>query len=626
MRTKTLLFFFIFCISTFSQTISDKFDNALNLYQTNTQKLNEFNEDDYLDILELEDDLYDLEKNFIFVYNQMSDIYQNQNSTYRLGAAYYALLSNEKLARVYNHQFRFEDAYNKLKEIMSRVDGTQPIYVPINYPFNGKNYEVQAIHVQNFKADYYMNMSKTCYSLAKYSEAVSNMYSLIGLENASVEKKHTAYKNLIEIRNSNKYNFTNDEGISNLTGYLQNYYQQAPQLREIIKIDTTEMTYNEVLSYILYDAKNSTLSKQSISNIASALVTLSANNDHTEIVFDLYQYVLNNYFSSSDYSGNQYAYNLKKNPYEFFIAVEAAARHAVNFEFKGNDYLSTALNILSKKEKDKAKQVGQQALQKMADLAVLQNNCEQLAVAINGFESWEFASEFAKYSKLIEPCRTAVKKEQERKLRAERRANSKFNIYAGLYPLGLMTKPENMDFGGVLNFTGKKSAYEFSYLKIANKQENYFDIWAKEIDYEAEDMPKWDGYYTHFQYKAFSGQDPIYTGFLLGYAIKNFGSMTTDIVNTQNNALSTANFDPSTKQYIFMVNEGILSLSKGFGYDAYFGIGVSYNIFDSGNNTLDRTVYQIKNTTLQNRENAYFSYMMRVGLTIGLNIGKGNRR
>jgi len=139
-------------------------------------------------------------------------------------------------------------------------------------------------------------------------------------------------------------------------------------------------------------------------------------------------------------------------------------------------------------------------------------------------------------------------------------------------------------------------------------------------------MPKWDGYYTHFQYKAFSGQDPIYTGFLLGYAIKNFGSMTTDIVNTQNNALSTANFDPSTKQYIFMVNEGILSLSKGFGYDAYFGIGVSYNIFDSGNNTLDRTVYQIKNTTLQNRENAYFSYMMRVGLTIGLNIGKGNRR
>lgn len=626
MRAKTLLFFLIVYTSTFSQTISEKFDEALNLYQNTLQNLNNFNEDDYLDFLESEDDLYEMEKNFIFVYNQMSEIYDSQNSTYRFGAAYYALLSNEKLARVYNHQSRFEDAYNTLKEITSHFDGTKPINIPITYPFNGKNYEVQATHVQNFKAEYYLNMSKTCYSLGKHSEAVNNMNNLIKLENASVEKKHIAYKHLIKIRNGNKYNFTNDEAITNLTSYIQNYYQLTPEHRQAVLTDTTEISHYKALDHILDETKNGILSKQSISNIANTLLMASTNNSHSETIFDLYLYTLNNYYSSNDYSGNQYAYNLKKTPYDFFTAVENAARYAVNFEFKNNDYLSTALNILSKKEKDKAKQAAQQALQRMADLAVLQNNCEQLAVAINGFENWEFAAELARYSKLIEPCKLAVKKEQERKLRAEKRANSKFNIYAGIYPFGLMTKRENMDFGGVLNFTSKKSAFEFSYLKIANKQENYFDIWAKEIDYEAEDLPKWDGYYTHFQYKAFSGYDPIYTGFLLGYATKNFGAMTTEIVNTQNNSLSTANFDPSTKQYIFMVNEGVLSLSKGFGYDAYFGIGVSYNVFDSGNSTLDRTVYQIKNTTLQNRENAYFSYMMRVGLTIGLNIGKGNRR
>ena len=626
MRTKTLLFCLIVYTGTFAQTISEKFEGALNLYQTTTQSLNNYNEDDYIDFLEVDADLFEMERNYIFVYNQMSEIYETQNNTYRLGAAYYAILSAEKLARVYYHQFRYEDAYNKLKEITSRVDGTQPMYLPIKYPFNGKNYEVQDIHIQNFKADYYMDMSKVCYSLAKYSEAVSNMYGLTGLENVSVERKHATYKTLIEMDNELKYNFSNDEAMSNLTNYIQNYYQLTPKQRDIIQADTTEITYYDALSYILYDTKNSALSQQSISNIAGALLTLSANNDHAEIVFDLYQYVLNNYFGSNDYSGSQYAYNLKKNPYEFFTAVEAAARYSVNYEFKNNDYLSTALNLLLVKEKEKARQVAQQALQKMAEFALSQNNCEQLAIAVSGFENWKFAPELAKYSKLLVSCRAAVKKEQERKLRAEKRANSKFNIYAGVYPIGLMTKRENMDFGGVLNFTGKKSAYEFSYLNIANKQENYFDIWAKEIDYEAEDMPKWDGYYAHFQYKAFSGYDPIYTGFLLGYATKNFGAMTTDIVNTQNNALSTANFDPSTKQYIFMLNEGILSLSKGFGYDAYFGVGVSYNVFDSGNNTLDRTVYQIKNTTLQNRESSYFSYMMRVGITIGLNIGNGNRR
>ena len=627
MRITTTFLLLIIAIQLFAQTTSEKFDKALTVYQSTTQSLNQFNEDDYLDIFEIEDDLYELERQYIYTYNQFIEVYQSENQIYKFAAGYYAILSYEKLARVYNHQFRYEEAYTKLKEISQWVDGTKPIQLPIKYPFDGKNYEVQSIHLQNFKSDYHLNMAETCYLLNKSEEAVSNLYSLIKLDNTSIERKHAAYKSLIRMRNENKYNFAADDAISNLTGFIQNYYQLTPQQRQSMVTDTTEISYHEALSYILYDTKNSILSRQSISNIANALLNVSANNNHSETVFDLYEHVLKNYYNSNNYSGSKYAYNLNKTPYEFFTAVESAARYAVNFEFKDkNDYLSTALNLLMQNEKTKARQVAQSALVKMADLAVLQNNCDQLANAVASFESWKFESEIAKYTKLIEPCRVAVRKEQERKLRAQRRANSSFNIYAGIYPFGLMTKRENMDFGGVLNLVNKKSAFEFSYLKIANKQENYFDIWLKEIDYEAEDLPKWDGYYTHFQYKAFSGQDPIYTGILLGYATKNFGEMTADVTNMQTNVPSTAAFNPATRQYTFMINEGILKLGKGYGYDAYFGIGVSYNIFDSGNNTLDRTTHQINNATLQNRKETYFSYMMRAGITLGLNIGNGNNR
>ena len=155
------------------------------------------------------------------------------------------------------------------------------------------------------------------------------MNALLSLENVTVDRRHKVYKTLINMSNKNLYNFAADQKINNLTGYIQYYYQLTPKQRDIIQTDTTEITYHDALSYILYDTKNSKLSQQSVSNIADALLTLSANNVHAEIVFDLYQYVLNNYFGSNDYSGSQYAYNLKKSPYEFFTAVEAGARSSV---------------------------------------------------------------------------------------------------------------------------------------------------------------------------------------------------------------------------------------------------------------------------------------------------------
>lgn len=71
------------------------------------------------------------------------------------------------------------------------------------------------------------------------------------------------------------------------------------------------------------------------------------------------------------------------------------------------------------------------------------------------------------------------------------------------------------------------------------------------------------------------------------------------------------------KQYILMYNMGAIFLA-GLGGDMYFGIGAAYNQLDGGNNTYwNKDNFKIDDAFLTNRKTNYFSFTMRLGISIG---------
>jgi hypothetical protein len=77
-------------------------------------------------------------------------------------------------------------------------------------------------------------------------------------------------------------------------------------------------------------------------------------------------------------------------------------------------------------------------------------------------------------------------------------------------------------------------------------------------------------------------------------------------------------FSPTNKQYIGMLNFGVMNL-KGFGFDAYMGLGAAYNQFDGGNSEVwNKDGFTIEDKMVANRKPNYFSFIMRIGLSVGL--------
>jgi len=346
--------------------------------------------------------------------------------------------------------------------------------------------------------------------------------------------------------------------------------------------------------------------------IANALMAISAKGKHSEALIDLYQYTFTNFYQTSDYQGNTFSFNTKIDPYTYYQSAEKVA-----FEAKSDT------------EKEKAAKLALAALTRMGDYAVSKSHCERIQETADKLNKWGFATEYAKYNALVLPCQVAVKKENDRRAREQKRANSKTNIYLGAYPLGLLTKSDKMDFGAALNFvTAGKGALELSFMKVQQKRDNYFDIWIMEKKYNAEDLSLWNGYYTHVQYKFFNNRNNtgLYNGILLGYADKNFDPFTVKTTNITTFVEKDELYDPSLRQGILMFNEGFMGLYKGYGFDMFLGFGATYNRYNNGNTTYDSTTHSMDNNVLLYRKSQYFSFIMRFGITVGLNIGNGNRK
>ena len=274
------------------------------------------------------------------------------------------------------------------------------------------------------------------------------------------------------------------------------------------------------------------------------------------------------------------------------------------------------------------KQLGIGVLNKLS-MKLADTQCDDFKKYADGYSAFGEAAKAKSFTERYNKCINTKKKEEERRVaqqkadeakreKERRRAERETHFYAGINVFPLFSKP--IDLGGVLNFGAKNMLVEVSYLNITKKKENYFDLQARDIDNVPEH--KWDGYFAHLAFK-FAGKksssrnSKMYAGPLVGYNVRTFEPFQATVTNTTTNKASTQNFSPTAKQYILMYNMGAIFLA-GLGGDLYIGVGGAYNQFDGGNGTYwNKDNYKIDDSFLTNRKSNYYSFTMRLGISVG---------
>jgi len=627
MRKKLLLFLLSVLFSgslVCAQSVSQRFDNALDVYNYANKSLNDIeNSQNIFDMLDTWERLDTVILDLQYCEEEFSSINKLGNDNYKFAAGYYTVLSVLRLGKAYNLFEKYDYAYKYLSDIKNVMNGTITIPLPIKYTYNGTNYQVNAEHLNNAKSGYYYEMYWTCMKLKKYDEEVSSIYSFLQFNNISLMERIDAINELIYLKDKNLYTFSQDGVIDFLIAYADVYFQLNSTERVNVLKNSIHKGIVTALTDLVAEVKVGNISTLSYSRLIPLLNKLSSNENSIEQLYDLLDLVFPK-LSATSSGSNLVVSGTNTDYYVFLKNIDKVARRAnvnVNSDPEG---LGLFMDYLKAIEISKAKKCAIQANQFLAQKAIETNECNELSIAIANLEYWGDKTNAQKYSDLLPTCKELARKAELKRLRKIQRENSTFNIYAGIYPIGLIAKSENMDFGGVLNIVNNKSVIEFSYLKMQNKQENYFDLWIDSRDYSADDLPKWNGYYSHIQYKRLTNA-PYYFGILGGYAQKSFSTFSENVTDNATSAVVSEVFTPYSKQYIFMLNEGYLRLFKGFGFDAFVGLGVTYNTFDLGSD-VDRTTHTIDNPVLQYRKDNYFSFIARAGITIGLNIGNGVRK
>ena len=274
------------------------------------------------------------------------------------------------------------------------------------------------------------------------------------------------------------------------------------------------------------------------------------------------------------------------------------------------------------------KELGISVLDKLS-VKITDTQCDDLKKYADGYSAFGEAAKAKSLTERYNKCMNTKKKEEERRVaqqkadeakreKERRRAVRETHFYAGVNVFPLFSKP--IDLGGVLNFGAKNMLAEVSYLNVTKKKENYFDLEARDIKNVPEH--KWDGYFAHLALKfatkkSSSKNSKMYSGPLVGYNVSTFEPFQANVTNTTTSQVSTQNFAPTAKQYILMYNMGAIFLS-GLGGDMYFGIGAAYNQFDGGNGTYwNKDNYKIDDSFLTNRKSNYYSFTMRIGISVG---------
>ena len=501
-----------------------------------------------------------------------------------------------KAARYFKTNFKYEylftlgmdgqnaAAFDICKEIERDMTGYSAADFPISYAYFDKNYVIKWENFAPSQAEYYTGYAEIAYNIKKYEDGLRVNRLAITHPNTSSWLKYIALNKMLDLYDKNNAFLTELE-------YLDFSLQSVKAYYALTAADHQTITENK---YPVGKRGAGIILEKALKNIPAAIARsgeaalISSQGEVNEQTLQLFDIFYRNK-QTSDAS--------------FHVAAEAYARKA------------STLNPA------KATAVGISATDRMA-LAAVATDCAGFDNLIEKYTYWKQSTKASEYRKQKEDCLANEAKARKKAARAVRHANRNFNLYAGAYMIPLLKSNAKRDYGAALNFVFKKTAWEFSYLKINQNKENVFDLTIKDVDAKQDGISRWNGFYAHVQPKFFS-KAPMYVGFLLGYAQKDFEPLTSNVTHDADALISSQTFSPKTTQYIAMINTGGMGLTKGFGFDMYCGIGATYNQWDRGN-TINADEYTFENIILEHRKDQYFSLIVRVGFTMGLNFGSGN--
>lgn len=309
-------------------------------------------------------------------------------------------------------------------------------------------------------------------------------------------------------------------------------------------------------------------------------------------------------------------------------AAYAKAAGMVKAENMQEDYLKFAANAIRDGYNDRvflAQTVTDAAAAGEKTLAI--KACDQYATTIPNVDCAGLATVSDLYIRAGDKTQAARWKDKSddcarKRDRIERRSQRDYGLYLGTYLFPYFRS----DYGFVAAIQTRKIYLEASYQLISDRRDRLNDI------SEASNTPtvNWDGYYTHlainFMSKKGSRGARPFTGLLLGYNIRNFQPIQSGVYTTGGNYQGSFEFKPAETRYIAMLNSGIHAYGKFFAGDFYISAGAGYSQFERGNNQFSGEGYEFDHSMLGLRKAERVTFMMRIGITVGLQVGSNNRR
>lgn len=472
---------------------------------------------------------------------------------------------------------RRAEAFELMRSIDADMNGFTSSRFPLEYGFEGRNYVVKWENFAPTQGEYNVSMAEFFYEKKDYPNALA--YANKANENAAFLSDFLKTLNnywIIQIKNERKE--YDRVGLDAAVNALENFHALEAEERQ---------AGSEDLKTLL--------------DIAPALLdnTLTA---HPDLLANGEPYARAAHVLRAEGRGEQY---------------RAFAGKALRAGYRDREFLNQTLNDAAA-ARDLT--LGNLAADRLVGMTAA-DDCAGMAKLA---DQYDLLGEHGKASDWRSKSSTCQRRQRNAQMRAQR----DFGLYIGGYLFPLFRR----DWGAVAGIMTKNVYIEASYQRENDNRDRLLDLQLRGVDHVEDARIYWNGYYAHLAVNGIvknsrRGLRP-YSGVLLGYNLREYESIATDVYDRRTNLyLGQQSFNPVEKRYILMLNSGLHSYGRIFAADIYISGGASYNTFDRGNEAFNsKSNFLYENVLLENRKENRVSFMVRIGITLGFQFGTNTVR
>lgn len=515
---------------------------------------------------------------------------------------YFDMNSIYTIGFMYGGFGEFTPAISYLRQVEQRMSRFSESSFPLRYAYDGKNYVINYTNFEPTRMEFYVAFGELLISKKYYDEAKTNLEKALGFSYDSKFLRYIAYEKLMQVHQAAPLADMDCIAYGSKAFYTYSLIDEAT--RKNIDGNKFPALFNHQEAFLkAVDNQTAALN----SKITPALLDAISGAEWWLNQTDGFDDAL----SCELFIGECYHAILHCGETD-----NAVIRKAYDY-YKKNDPNNTA-------ELDRA----------LAILSAQATACDDMRWIAGEYASMGntiFANTIGEMATKCEEDQARTMKENERRAaeekkqqeRSYRRNNRDYFFYTGLNIFPLFG-PEP-DYGLAVNLGSNRFILEVSGLLVNQKKENFFDLDLREVD-DVQDH-YWDGYFAHANFKFTDdswndGRGGYYAGFLLAYNERTFEPFESTVTNVNNGRVQLVDFAPTSSQYLMMFNYGVMG-ARVFGMDLFFGVGAAYNTFNGNSEKYWRNPdYIIEDKMMQYRVKNYWSFTMRMGLSIG--IGWGN--